>query len=456
MARLCTIPSSGRSCDGTPEFEIRAATPEDAPFRVLARIPASRVPIWQIVNPALSPDGKWLAQALTDGFTTNVWALSGVSDIWQEPSCLPFCCCLRRSRRRHRSPGFKSGVTVVEVDVVVTDKSGRPVRGLRREDFEISEDGSPVEIATFSAVDVPEAPRDSIIPPPDRSGSAFASNDQADDGRLILIVLDDIQVSFTAGRMATVKSVARRAVERLGPADLAAVMTTSGRLGGQTEFTTDKSRLLDAIERFVPQGEHDLPAIADALPSAPGANPRAQRIGELRTRSAMAGLSVAARALATIPHRRKGVLLISQGFPATLEEIIRDARIGAAYESIREFILTAQRSNVAVYTVDPCGLELDAGCNRASRQNLRTIAEAHGRVRRDQHESRQKRPSIGCLLRTVPTTWLAITRRLRRTTASIIESRYGHELRMSRSVHGRVTIHRGRLRKRSPRLRSRS
>ena len=272
-------------------------------------------------------------------------------------------------------PGFKSSVTVVEVDVVVTDKSGRPVRGLRREDFEISEDGSPVEIATFSAVDVPEAPRDSIIPPPDRSGSAIASNDQAQDGRLILIVLDDIQVSFTASRMATVKSVARRAVERLGPADLAAVMTTSGRLGSQTEFTTDKSRLIAAIERFVPQREHELPAIADSLPSPSGANPPAQRIGDLRTRTVMAGLSVAARALATIPHRRKGVLLIGQGFPATLEEIIK---IGASYESIREFILTAQRSNVAVYTVDPCGLELNAECNRESRQSLQTLAEATG------------------------------------------------------------------------------
>ena len=70
--------------DGTPEFEIRAATPEDGPFRVLARIPASRVPIWQIVNPALSPDGKWLAQALTDGFTTNVWALSTTSGEWRQ------------------------------------------------------------------------------------------------------------------------------------------------------------------------------------------------------------------------------------------------------------------------------------------------------------------------------------------------------------------------------------
>ena len=70
--------------DGTPEFEIRAATPEDAPFRVLARIPASRVPIWQILNPALSPDGKWLAQALTDGFTTNIWLLSTTTGEWRQ------------------------------------------------------------------------------------------------------------------------------------------------------------------------------------------------------------------------------------------------------------------------------------------------------------------------------------------------------------------------------------
>ncbi|MBK5298947.1 MAG: serine/threonine-protein kinase [Vicinamibacteria bacterium] len=70
--------------DGTPEFEIRAATPEDAPFRVLARIPASRVPIWQIVSPALSPDGKWMAQALTDGLTTNIWALSTTTGEWRQ------------------------------------------------------------------------------------------------------------------------------------------------------------------------------------------------------------------------------------------------------------------------------------------------------------------------------------------------------------------------------------
>lgn len=70
--------------DGRPEFEIRAATPEDGPSRALARVPASRVPSWQIVNPALSPDGEWLAMPLTDGLTTNIWALSTRTGAWRQ------------------------------------------------------------------------------------------------------------------------------------------------------------------------------------------------------------------------------------------------------------------------------------------------------------------------------------------------------------------------------------
>ena len=62
--------------DGTPGFEIHAATPEHGPSRVLAHIPVSRAPQWQIINPALSPDGQWLAMPLTDGVTTNIWMLS--------------------------------------------------------------------------------------------------------------------------------------------------------------------------------------------------------------------------------------------------------------------------------------------------------------------------------------------------------------------------------------------
>ena len=43
-------------------------------------------------------------------------------------------------------------VNVVNLTVRVTDKEGRPVKGLGRGDFEILEDGKPVEIANFYEV----------------------------------------------------------------------------------------------------------------------------------------------------------------------------------------------------------------------------------------------------------------------------------------------------------------
>ena len=72
--------------DGTPEFEIRAATPENGPSRLLVRVPATRLARWtiQIVNPALSPDGKSLAQALVDMVTTNLWILSTATGEWRQ------------------------------------------------------------------------------------------------------------------------------------------------------------------------------------------------------------------------------------------------------------------------------------------------------------------------------------------------------------------------------------
>jgi Tol biopolymer transport system component len=69
--------------DGRPGFEIHAASPEDAPSRVLALIPVSRAPQWQIINPALSPDGTLLAMPLTDGVTTNIWTLATSTGEWK-------------------------------------------------------------------------------------------------------------------------------------------------------------------------------------------------------------------------------------------------------------------------------------------------------------------------------------------------------------------------------------
>ena len=70
--------------DGRPEYQVRALSLDTGASTLVTTIPASRVPSWQIVNPSLSPDGQWLAQPLTDGFATNVWAYSIEHGQWRQ------------------------------------------------------------------------------------------------------------------------------------------------------------------------------------------------------------------------------------------------------------------------------------------------------------------------------------------------------------------------------------
>jgi Tol biopolymer transport system component len=61
---------------GRLDYELRVASPPDGPSRLLTKIAAARVPSWQLFHPVISPDGQWLALPLTDGATTNIWAVS--------------------------------------------------------------------------------------------------------------------------------------------------------------------------------------------------------------------------------------------------------------------------------------------------------------------------------------------------------------------------------------------
>jgi len=72
-------------------------------------------------------------------------------------------------------------VQVVNVEVYVTDRDGKPVEGLQREDFALREDGKPVTLSNFYAVggsgaaggDLPRpSPTRSISTSPSSSTSA--------------------------------------------------------------------------------------------------------------------------------------------------------------------------------------------------------------------------------------------------------------------------------------------
>jgi Tol biopolymer transport system component len=63
--------------NGVMDYEIRRARPENGPSEVLApRVSGSSVPVNpRLLAPVLSREGKWLTMALTDGTTSNIWAL---------------------------------------------------------------------------------------------------------------------------------------------------------------------------------------------------------------------------------------------------------------------------------------------------------------------------------------------------------------------------------------------
>jgi Tol biopolymer transport system component len=60
--------------NGLSDMQILTANPESATPQKLARISGSRLSSLLLMQPVLSPDGKWLALMLNDGQTTNIWA----------------------------------------------------------------------------------------------------------------------------------------------------------------------------------------------------------------------------------------------------------------------------------------------------------------------------------------------------------------------------------------------
>jgi eukaryotic-like serine/threonine-protein kinase len=58
--------------NGLSDMEILVANPENGTPQELVRISGSRLS--SLMQPVLSPDGRWLAALLTDGPTTNIWA----------------------------------------------------------------------------------------------------------------------------------------------------------------------------------------------------------------------------------------------------------------------------------------------------------------------------------------------------------------------------------------------
>jgi VWFA-related protein len=276
---------------------------------------------------------------------------------------------------------FKVEVNYVEVGAVVLDRQGRFVSDLRKDDFQVYEDGKPQVVSTFTLVNMPANPAEKPLFSLDALEPDVRSNEEPFAGRLYALVLDDLNTDFAyTQEMRRAAAAFIRQVVREG--DVAAVASTSGRLDASQEFTASRRLLLRAVDRFQGRGlqsatvartesfeaARDLQgnrAPAPRAPTDPLAPERAYN-----ARSTLSAIRRLCDLMAGIRGRRKALVLFGSGIDYNIGNAITDgwdtnedrAPIMPGSRATREVQLdtldtigSATRANVAIYGVDPRG-----------------------------------------------------------------------------------------------------
>jgi VWFA-related protein len=270
----------------------------------------------------------------------------------------------RENRPQEEAPTFRSSVTVVQVDAIVTDASGAPVTGLTESDFEVLEGSRKREITNFAAVS---------IPLPDATPISRAESDMQTNarppGRTYLIALDEVG----ADRALKARHFLRRFIEQyFGPDDVAAVaLTGRGLATSGQDFTSNKRLILAAIDKFTGGFEEfDAKAVASS---------DARQLG-----SSMRKLT---EFLAMMPGR-KVMLYVGEsmgGLDAYAATSYHGTTLTPGELDFHEAIAAATRGNVTIYPVDPRGLTTDTTAaesfdttNLDARADLAAIADVTG------------------------------------------------------------------------------
>ena len=165
-------------------------------------------------------------------------------------------------------PRFRGGIDVVQFTVTVLDKDRHPITGLTAADFEVLVDRKPRPLAAFAAVTLPGDTSIAITAAP-LVAPDVQTNQLPPEGRLVVIVIDR---STPGGQpMQTARAVANAAIDRLGPADLGAVVFTAGGLLKYSQgITADRARLHAAVAQALGGALQEPPlppTVADAGPS---------------------------------------------------------------------------------------------------------------------------------------------------------------------------------------------
>ncbi|HWM94929.1 MAG TPA: VWA domain-containing protein [Thermoanaerobaculia bacterium] len=326
-------------------------------------------------------------------------------------------CGLALADKPPENPTFGDviDVNVINVDVHVTDRSGRPVADLRREDFEVFEDGKRVTVSNFEVVapDAPPPPPPAGAPPVAAEPARVGVTEVPPEDRLHLVVYID-NANLAPANRARVLQQLRGFLADLRPEDRVMMVTADLGLTVRLPFTNDPAALakaLDEIMETATQGQESsnerrlalqrVLEIREAVRVREGPCSRsivapAQSYAEVTRQEVLRSINtmtVLVNSLSGVPGR-KALLHVSNGLPVTpgeevyqlLAEICGNASGSGALDvhegdflieaNAREALMDAQRYStiedfgklaahanahrVTLYTLQAAGLQGNA------------------------------------------------------------------------------------------------
>jgi len=292
------------------------------------------------------------------------------------------------ARSQDQSDVLRVYTELVQTDVMVFDKQGRFVNGLKREDFELRIDGKPRPVEFFEMVTAGTLNEESQIAAARGSSAQTKTTGGSspiplDRGRPVYFYVDDLHLDLPS--LLTARKLITNFIDKeMGQNDEAAIASASGQIGFLQQLTNNQTVLRAALERLklrsysvkdserpamseyqallVTNYDRDLTSyfIDETIRLNPGltretaeamitarARSLLQQAGSVTTRT-LTGLEGLIRAANKLPGR-KLIFFISGGF------FLDDRNSDSRYR-LQRITSAAARSGVVIYSMDARGL----------------------------------------------------------------------------------------------------
>jgi len=272
---------------------------------------------------------------------------------------------------------------LVQTDVMVFDKSGKFIDGLKADNFELRVDGKPRPIQAFEQITAGSDEESQLAAARGATTVNLKRPVPLDRGRIVFFYIDDLHMDLP-GIQATRKTITAFIEKNMGQNDQAAITSASGQIGFLQQLTNDRMVLRTALDRVKPKNydtrDSSRPPmneyqailierrdgdvleifITETMRQNPGitrdsaeamVQSRAQALlaySATLTKNSLLGLKALIKTARNLPGR-KVVFFLSGGFQ------IHNQR-GDLTTDMRDVTAAAARSGVVIYSMDTRGL----------------------------------------------------------------------------------------------------